>query len=66
MKEFVVKLESGEYLYNLRIGTGYMKFDRTKDPAAADALTDFDSKLAIRRLISMGIKNASREDARAK
>ena len=39
-----------QHPYNVRIGTGYMTFDRTKDPAAADSLTDFDSKLTIRRL----------------
>ena len=43
MNKFIIRLSSGEYLYNIEITSNYLEFKRTIDPAAADHLNEFDS-----------------------
>lgn len=64
MKEFVVRLEDGRYLYKVKIGSHYIDYELTTDPAAADRFTGFDSKLLVERLHQRSLK-ASREGAPA-
>lgn len=61
MKQYIVRLSTGQYISNCRIGSNYMTYDRTDSPEAATRLYDFDSKLVIKRLKSEGLK-AEREE----
>ena len=62
MKLFVIRLEDGNYLMNVVIGSHYLRYDRTRDRGAAHLLNDFDSQLMLKRLRNEGEKNAQRED----
>jgi hypothetical protein len=62
MKMFIIKLVSGEYVTKCRMTTSYLNYERTLDRVAADRLNDFDSKLVLKKLATLGQKNASREE----
>jgi hypothetical protein len=62
MKQFIIRLQDGNYVMNVRLTSNYLDYDRTRDPAQATRLNDFDSKLVLKRLRSMGEKKAERED----
>jgi hypothetical protein len=62
MQLFIVRFDSGEYACNVRIGTNYIRYDRTTDKTAASRLEPFDSQLFLKRLKSEGVK-AEREEA---
>jgi hypothetical protein len=61
MNKFIIRLSSGEYLYNIEITSNYLEFKRTIDPAAADHLNEFDSRLVLKRLRTAGQADATRE-----
>jgi hypothetical protein len=61
---FVDRLEDGNYLMNVEIGSHYLRNDRTRDRAAAHPLNDFDSQLVLKRLCQEGEKNARREEVK--
>jgi hypothetical protein len=64
VKMFVIKLESGEYIKECRIGSHYLDYGRTLHRAGADEFTDFDSQVVLERLRTLGQKNAVREEAK--
>jgi hypothetical protein len=61
MNKFIICLSSGEYLYNIEIKSNCLDFRRTIDAAAADHLNDFDSRLVLKRLRTIGEADATRE-----
>jgi hypothetical protein len=61
MNKFIICLSSGEYLYNIEITSNYLEFKRTIDVAAADHLNEFDSRLVLKRLRTIGQADAMRE-----
>ncbi len=63
MKMFVIRFGSREYVTKCRLTTHYLDYERTLHKAAADRLNDFDSQLVLTRLLRLGQKNASREEA---
>jgi hypothetical protein len=62
MNMFVIRLQDGNYIMNVRLTSNYLDYDRTRDREAADHLNDFDSQLVLKRLRSRGEKKAERED----
>jgi hypothetical protein len=62
MTKFVIRLESGEYLSNVRMMTSFLDYDRTLHLAAASEMTDSDSQLVLKRLNKLGQKNAVRRE----
>jgi hypothetical protein len=51
-----------EYLTRVRIGSSYMEYEFTTEAEQADRLKDFDSKLALKRLRTLGEPRARREE----
>ena len=62
MKVFIIRLQDGNYLMNVRLISTYLDYDRTPDFQAAHRLNDFDSRLVIQRLWNAGVKTAVREE----
>jgi hypothetical protein len=62
VKVFVIKLGTGEYVKNRRMTSHYLDYERTIHKNAADRLHDFDSQLVLKRLATLGEKNATREE----
>jgi len=62
MKQYIVRLASGEYVSECRIVSSYLDFKRTSDRESATRFNDFDSQLVIKRLSQIGEK-AEREEA---
>jgi hypothetical protein len=65
MKMFVIRLESGDYVTDCRIRSSYVDYKTTIHRASASELNDFDSQLVLKRLKSLGQKNAVREEVHA-
>jgi hypothetical protein len=63
MKQYIVRFESGQYVANCRIGSGYMTYDKTDSPENATRFFDFGSKLVVKWLGEKGEK-AQREEVK--
>jgi hypothetical protein len=61
VKQYIVRLESGQYVANYRIESGDMTYDTTDSPANATRFFDFGSKLVVKWLAEKGEK-ARREE----
>jgi hypothetical protein len=61
MKQFIIRLQDGNYVMNVCLTSNYLDYDRARDPAQASPLNDFDSQLVLKRLRYMGEKKAERE-----
>ena len=62
MTKFVIRLESGEYLANIRMTSSFLDYERTLHRAAASEINDSDSQLVLKRLNKLGQKNAVRKE----
>jgi len=60
---FVIRVSTGEYLTKVRIITNHMEYEFTTDRDQATRLTDFDSKLVLKRLSTLRENRARREEA---
>ena len=58
---FIIRLNDGNYLMNVRLSSNDLEYDRTRNRQKADRLNDVDSQLALKRLRNMGEKNPERE-----
>jgi hypothetical protein len=62
MRYFVVRMSTGEYLTKVRMTGNYLEYEFTMEPGQATRLNDFDSKLVLRRLRTLGETRARREE----
>ena len=63
MKEFVVRMSTGEYLTKVRIINDYLEYEFTTDRDRASRLTDLDSQLVLKRLRTLRELRARREES---
>jgi len=64
MREFVIRTSTAEYLTKVQIGSNYMEYEFTTAPEQATRLNDFDSKLVLKRLRTLGETRARREEVK--
>jgi hypothetical protein len=62
MRSFIIRTSTAEYLTNVRITSNYLEYEFTTEPDQATRLNDFDSKLVLRRLRTLGETRARREE----
>jgi hypothetical protein len=62
MRSFIIRTSTAEYLTKVQIGSNYMEYEFTTEPEQATRLGDFDSKLVLRRLRTLGEERARREE----
>jgi hypothetical protein len=65
VKEFIVRMSTGEYLTNVRIIGKYLEYEFTADAEQASRLNEFDSQLVLKRLRTLGEVRARREEIEA-
>ncbi len=65
MKKFIIRLQDGNYVMNVRLTSNYLDYDRTCDREAESRLTDFDAQLVLKRLRNCGERNPVREEVSA-
>ncbi len=58
---FIIRLNDGNYVMNVRLTSNDLKYDRTRNRQKADHLNDVDSQLVLRQLRATGEKNPQRE-----
>ena len=61
VKEFVVRMSTGEYLTKVRIINDYLEYEFTTDRDRASRLNDLDSQLVLKRLRTLRELRARRE-----
>ena len=54
MKQYIVRLESRQYVANCRIESGYVTYDKTDSPANATRFFRFGSQLVLKWLAEKG------------
>jgi hypothetical protein len=62
MRFFVIRMSTGEYLTQVRIISDYVEYKFTTEWHEASQLNDFDSKLVLKRLRTLGETRARREE----
>jgi hypothetical protein len=62
VKQFVIRVSTGEYLTNVRIATPLFEYEFTTDPEKASRLNDIDSQLVLKRLRTLGETRGRREE----
>jgi hypothetical protein len=62
MREFIIRTSTAEYLTKVQIGSNYMEYEFTTESEQATRLNDFDSKLVLKRLRTLGETRARREE----
>ena len=62
MKQFIIRMSTGEYLTNVRIISQYLEYEFTTEPQQASRLNDLDSQLILKRLRTLREERARREE----
>jgi hypothetical protein len=62
MRFFVICMSTGEFLTKVRIISHYLEYEFTPDRNEASRLNDFDSKLVLKRLRTLGETRARRQE----
>ena len=62
VKEFIIRMSTGEYLTKVRIISQYLEYEFTTEPEQASRLNDFDSQLILKRLRTLREERARREE----
>jgi hypothetical protein len=62
MRYFVIKTSTAQYLTKVQITSSYLEYEFTTEPEQATRLNDFDSKLVLKRLRTLGETRARREE----
>jgi hypothetical protein len=62
MHSFIIRTSTAEYLTQVRITSNYLEYEFTTEPEQATRLNDFDSKLVLKRLRTLGETRARREE----
>jgi hypothetical protein len=57
---FIIRTSTGEYLTKVRITSNCLEYEFTTEPEQATHLNDFDSKLVLKRLRTLGETRARR------
>jgi hypothetical protein len=62
MHSFIIRTSTSEYLAKVQITSNYLEYEFTTESEHATRLNDFDSKLVLKRLRTLGETRARREE----
>lgn len=62
MKQFIIRMSTGEYLTKVRIIAEYLEYEFTTQPQQASRLNHLDSQLILKRLRTLREERARREE----